>query len=794
MLRNYLTIAWRNIIRTKVYSVINIVGLAIGMAVAMLIGLWIFDEWSYNHSFKNHERLAQLYHHITFGDEVMTINDVPAPIGEALKSNFVEFEDVSVTSWPREHIISYDETKMSQTGMFVEPQFLRMLPVELLHGTNFSDANAHSIIISRTLANVLLGDNPIGKTIKFENRDLLSVVGVFEDFPSNSRFADIKILLPMAYYFSINEATRKSQHNWEDYSFQCFVLLKDKVVSKDVEAKITRVLYEKSSGDGKAINPVGMLFPMDNWHLYADFKDGVNIGGQIRFLWMFGVIGTFVLILACINFMNLSTARSEGRSKEVGVRKVMGSARSQLMFQFLSESLLMVCIGYLFAFVIAFFSLPWFNELAGKKMNFPGTDPYFICLSLAFIIITGLLAGSYPALYLSAFNPVRVLKGTFRASRFSGLPRKGMVVMQFTTSIVLIIGTLVVFLQIQHAKDRPVGFDREGIIQISIRTDDLRKADYNSLRNELLLTGAVENMALSDHTVTGSASADASLTWEGKDPAFRPLIAMNSCTHDFPKTNGFQFVDGRDFSRDFSPDSSAVIIIEMAAKLISAENPIGKKLIFGYGKEREIIGVIKDQVRQAPFANQTPHLYYVNYSGAGYLTIRLSPQVGTHEAINKIESVIRKFDAAAPFDYTFQDEDYARQFRSEERIGRFATVFSFLAIFISCIGIFGLATFTASQRTREIGIRKVLGASVFNMWKMLSNDFIKLVLIAILLGTPLAYYFASQWLQQYDYRVEISWIIFALVDVLAVAITLLTVSFQALKAAHMNPVNSLRSE
>lgn len=794
MLKNYFTIGWRNIVRAKVYSVINIVGLAIGMAVAMLIGLWVFDELSYNHSFRNHNRLAQLYHHVTFGDEIITINDVPAPMGEELKNNFIEFEDVSVTSWPREQVISYGETKMSQTGMFAEPQFVSMLPVELIHGSNFPDADVRSILISKSLARTLLGDNPIGKTIKFDNRDLLSVAGVFEDFPSNSHFAEVKMLLPLAYYFSINESTRKSQHNWEDYSFQCFVLLKDKAASKEVETKIRHVLYEKSSADGKAIKPEGILFPMDKWHLYAEFKDGINKGGQIRFLWMFGVIGIFVLILACINFINLSTARSEGRSKEVGVRKVMGSGRSQLMFQFLSESLLMVCIGYLFALVIVFFSLSWFNELAGKKVAFPWTDSNFIWLSLAFIIITSLLAGSYPAMYLSAFNPVRVLKGTFKASRFEALPRKGMVVMQFTTSIVLIIGTMVAFLQIQHAKDRPVGFDREGIIQMSIRTDDLRKADYNSLRNELLSTGAVENMALSDHPVTGSASADASLTWEGKDPVFRPLIAMNSCSHDFPKTNGFQFIEGRDFSRDFNTDSSAVIINEMAAKLISTENPIGKKLNFGYGKEREIIGVIKDQVRQAPFVNQTPHLYYVNYSGAGYLTIRLNPQVGTHDAINKIELVIRKFDAAAPFDYTFQDDDYARQFSGEERIGKFATVFSILAIFISSIGIFGLAAFTASQRTREIGIRKVLGASVFNVWKMLSNDFIKLVVVAIFLGTPLAYYFAVQWLQQYDYRVELSWTIFALTDLLAVIIMLLTVSYQALKAAHMNPVESLRTE
>jgi putative ABC transport system permease protein len=793
MLKNYFTIGWRNIIRTKGYSVINISGLAIGMAVAILIGLWIMDEMNYNKSFKNHDRLGQLYHHVTFGEDTMTISDVPAPIGEALKNNYAEFEGVAITSWPGEHIITYNETKLSETGLFVEPQFASMFSVQMLQGTN-TLTDVHSILVSKTLAVSLFDNKPIGKMIKLDNRDLLMVTGVFEDFPSNSQFADVKMLLPIAYFFSIDESHRKKIHNWEDYSFQCFVLLKHNILFDQVESKIRNVLYEKASGDGKAIKPQGILFPMAKWHLYAEFKDGINTGGQIRFVWMFGMIGTFVLLLACINFINLSTARSEKRSKEVGVRKVMGSARSQLVFQFLSESLLIVITGFSLALAMAAFSLPWFNELAGKKMIIPWTDSSFVLVSLTFIIITSLLAGSYPALYLSSFSPVKVLKGTFKAGRFAALPRKVMVIFQFTTSIVLIIGTFVVFLQIQYAKDRPVGFDREGIFHIAIRTGDLAKADYNSLRHELLTSGAVENIAISDFPITGSMSADASLTWEGKDPALRPLVAMNSCSHDFPKTCGFQFVQGRDFSREHSTDSSAVIINEMAAKLISEKNVIGKKIMFGYGKEREIIGVIKDQVRWSPFVKQSPHLYYINYSGAGYLTIRLNPQVGIHEALQKIGSVINKFDAGAPFEYKFLDDDYARQFEDAERIGKLATVFSILAIFISCIGIFGLAAFAASQRTKEIGIRKVLGASVFTLWKMLSNDFVRLIIVSILLATPLAYYFASQWLQQYEYRVEISWMIFVVAGILALVITLLTVSYQALKAALVNPVKSLRTE
>jgi len=792
MFRNYFTIAWRNILRTKGYSFINVCGLAIGMTVAILIGLWVFDELNYNKSFKNYDRLGQLYHHLTFGEQIMTINDVPAPIGEALKSNYAEFEEVAITSWPGEHVLTYDETKLSENGLFVEPQFVDMFSVRMVQGTP-ALTDVHSILLSKTLAGALFGNSPVGKMIKFDNRDLLMVTGVFEDFPLNSRFGDIKMLMPMGYYYGASEANRKARNNWESYSFQCFVLLKDEALFSPVEAKIKHVLYDKASGDGKSIKPEGILFPMKKWHLYGVFKDGINTGGQITFVWMFGIIGIFVLLLACINFTNLSTARSEKRSKEVGVRKVMGSARNQLVAQFLSESLLMVTIGFVLALALAALSLPWFNALADKKMNLPWTDLNFILASLVFIMVTGVLAGSYPALYLSSFSPVKVLKGVFKASRFAALPRKVMVVFQFTTSIVLIISTTVVFLQIQHAKDRPVGFDREGILHIAIRSDDLAKANYNSLRHELLSSGVVENMALSDFPVTGAASADASLTWEGKDPASRPLVAMNSCSHDFPKTNGFQFVEGRDFSREFATDSAAVIINELAAKLISEKNVIGKKLTFN-GKEREIIGVIKDQVRWTPFVKQSPHLYFISYSGKGYLTIRLNPKAGTHEALQKIEAVIKRFDSGTPFEYKFQDDDYAQQFNNEERIGKLATIFSVLTIFISCMGIFGLATFAASQRTKEIGIRKVLGASIFNLWKMLSGDFVRLVLVAILLGAPLAYYLATQWLEQYDYRVEISWVIFAVTSILVLIITLFTVSYQTLKAALVNPMNSLRTE
>jgi ABC-type antimicrobial peptide transport system permease subunit len=601
------------------------------------------------------------------------------------------------------------------------------------------------------------------------------------------------MLASMEYYFTTSELARKQMNSWEDIRFQCFVLLNDKASLQQAESKIKNLLFEKGSSDMKSMKPEGILFPMEKWHLYAEFKDGKNVGGKIQFVWMFAMVGAFVLLLACINFMNLSTARSEKRSKEVGIRKVMGSVRNQLVNQFLSESLLVVTISFVMAIAIVFLCLPWFNDLASKKMTIPWNNGYFILATLAFIVVTSMLSGSYPAFYLSSFNPVKVLKGTFKAGRVASLPRQVMVVFQFTISIVLIIVTAVVFQQIQHAKDRPVGFDRDGILHIRVHTDDLSKANYNSLRHDLLSTGVVIDMAKSDNPITGGMWADPSLTWEGKDPSSQPLIAMNNCSHDFPKTNGFQFLAGRDFSRDFSTDSSAVIVNEMAAKLFSNESVIGKKIKIGNG-EKEIIGVIKDQVRWTPYSKQSPHIYFVSYVEMGYLTIRINSEANVRSALDHIEAVIKKYDPGAPFEYQFLDDDYARLFNEEERIGKLAGVFAALTISISCLGIFGLASFTASQRTKEIGIRKVLGATIFSVWKMLSRDFIGLVVLSILLAAPLAFYFANQWLQQYEYRIESAWWVFAVTGIGALAITLITVSYQSFKAALMDPVKSLKAE
>lgn len=790
MIRNFFKVTYRNLLRHKGFSTINITGLAIGMATTILILLWIQDEVGYDRFHKNKDRIYEVWNRVPIDGEISTWNTTPVPLAAAIEKDLPEVERAVRVNSNNKYLLSVGEKKMIKSGAIVDTGFLQMFSFRMLQGDPTSALDdAYSVVLTKKTAKALFGNgDALGKIIKIGDKDHFTVAGILEDPPKNTRF-NFEYLLPWA-YLKYGEG---QDLGWYDNSISTYVMLKPHANYASATAKI-KALKQRYTDEAREMKWELFIYPLDRWRLYSSFTGGVeDTKGRSTFISLFGIIAGFILLIACINFMNLSTARSEKRSKEVGIRKVMGSVRNQLVGQFLSESLMMVSISFLISIAIVVFCLPLFNEIANKKMTIPWSNSYFIVITLTFIIGTSILAGSYPALFLSSFNPVKVLKGTFKAGRLASLPRKVMVVFQFTISIVLIIGTFVVFQQIQHAKDRPVGFDREGILHIRVHTEDLSKANYNSLRHDLLSTGVVEDMAKSDSPITGGMWADASLTWEGKDPSSQPLVAINTCSHDFPRTNGFQFIEGRDFSREFSTDSSAVIVNEMAAKLFSNESVIGKKIKLG-GKEREIVGVIKDQIRWTPFSKQSPHIYFVSYVEIGYLTIRINADAGVRSALDKIEAVIEKYDAAAPFEYKFQDDDYARLFNNEERIGKLASVFATLAIFISCLGIFGLASFTASQRTKEIGIRKVLGATIYSVWKMLSRDFVWLVVLSILIAAPLAYYFSNQWLQQYEYRIEISIWVFLISGAGALVFTLMTVSFQALKAALINPVNSLKSE
>jgi ABC-type lipoprotein release transport system permease subunit len=499
--------------------------------------------------------------------------------------------------------------------------------------------------------------------------------------------------------------------------------------------------------------------------------------------------------------MNLSTARSEKRAKEVGLRKTVGSARSQLISQFFSESFIVVIFAFVVALLMVNLALPWFNDLAGKQISMPYSAPLFWQASFGFIVVTSLLAGSYPALFLSSFQPVKVLKGClYAAGCFSSLPRKVLVVTQFTVSVVLIICTLVVYRQIEFGKDRPTGYTRERLVTLKMKSADFY-GKYDMLREELKKTGAVEEMSQSMGRVTEVASGNGGFEWKGKDPDMEDSFATLAVTHEHGKTIGWQFVQGRDFSRDYASDSSGMVINETAARYMGLEHPVGEPVTWKWWRnekvlEYKIIGVIRDMVMESPYAPIEPSVFYIKgHNGSvNWINIRLSTHVSASEALSRIEPVFRKLIPSAPFDYKFVDEEYARKFAFEERIGKLATVFATLAILISCLGLFGLASFVAERRTKEIGIRKILGASVINIWRMLSRDFVVLVVISCFIAIPLSYFFMNQWLQKYEYRTDVAWYVLASAGFGALFITLITVSFQAVRAAIANPVNSLRSE
>ncbi|MCF0052180.1 ABC transporter permease [Dyadobacter sp. LJ53] len=790
MIQNYFKIALRNLLKNKGYSAINIGGLSVGMAVAMLIGLWVYDELSFDRYHKNHDRVTQLFQFVTFEVEKSIYDVMPIPLAGELRTKYPDFQSVALSK-RQGQVLAAGEKKFAKTGNAVEPAFLEMMSVKMLSGSRNGLDDPNSILLSESLAKAFFGDaNPLNQLIKINNKLNVKVTGVYEDFPNNSTFKEVLYLTPWNLFVNNDPYAKTILTEWDSNNYQIYAQLKKDADANQVSAKIKDIRTKMDDPPG--YKPEFFLHPMDKWHLYADFKNGVNTGGLIQFVWLFGIIGVFVLLLACINFMNLSTARSEKRAKEVGIRKAIGSLRGQLIGQFFSESLLVVFIAFILSVLLAAAALPFFNEVAEKKMSILWFNPYFWLLGLGFSLLTGVIAGSYPAIYLSSFQPLKVLKGTFSVGRFAAIPRKVLVVTQFTVSVTLIIGTIIIFRQIQFAKNRPVGYSKNGLIEIKMNTPELF-GHYQALRLDLLNTGAVTEMSESSGAITVQDGGTTDISWEGKSPETQPLVMSNAVTHEYGKTIGWQLKQGRDFSRSFSTDSSAMILNESAAKLMNLKKPLDS-FVRASGKQYKIIGVVKDMIKENPFSPVSPSFFIINYRNVGFINIRLAPNVSASEALAKVENVFKKYNPGSPFTYNFADEEYTKKFGTEERIGKLASFFAILAIFISCLGLFGLASFVAEQRTKEIGIRKVLGASVSNLWGMLSKDFVLLVIISCLVSIPISWYFMDNWLKNYKYHTEISWWIFALTGLGALGITLLTVSYQAIKAALLDPVKSLRSE
>lgn len=784
MYKSYFKIGWRSLLRNKGYSFINIGGLTAGLTVAILIGLWIFDELSFNTYHTNYSTIAQVYRKETREEKSIASIFQTTGLASLLKSDYGSHFDkvVVMNTRTQEVMISSGADKFTQIGYFMQPEGVDMFSLKMLSGRGSELKNKNSILLSETLAKKIFGDqDPINRLVTMDARVDLRVAGVYEDLPKNSEFQNASFFAPIELYTS-------NLNVWDNYNVRIYVQLKE---GENVESLSSLIQLASKPFIPSDRKQEIFLHPMSRWHLDSEFENGVKVTSKrMMAVWYYGLIGVFVLLLACINFMNLSTARSEHRAKEVGIRKTIGSQRSQLVQQFYSESLLVTSLSFVFALLLVSLSLPWFNSVADKNISIPWLKPFFWSSGIGFIFLTGILAGSYPALYLSSFKPIKALKGRLKATSFALSSRKALVVLQFTISVTLAIGTIVVYQQIQHAKDRPVGYSRENLIGLRAAAPEF-KGKYDVLRNKLKTTGMVEEVAEANYSITETLGSNDGFSWQGKvyDQSFNTIVV----TPEYGKTVGWEFLSGRDFSRDFASDSSGVIINESASKVLEIPNPVGESLQWR-NSSYKILGVVKDMVKGSPYAPTDPSIIFHSRSDLFWLYIRLNTDANPYSALQVIAKVFDEVVPSASFDFRFADDEYDAKFKAEERIEKLAAGFTFFGVLISCLGLIGLAAFSAEARTKEIGIRKVVGASTISLWKLVSTDFLILVAIACVIAIPVAYHFMNNWLQQYNYRINISpWMLFC-TSLGAVTLTLLTVSYHSIQAAMANPVKSLRSE
>jgi len=795
MIKNYFKIAWRSLKNNKGYSSLNILGLATGMGVALLIGLWVYYQFSYDRFLPDYEQVYKARIRYVDNGEIQVGPATPMPLAEALLKDVPGVKYVAQTDWMGEHGLVVGEKKLYLGGAMAGSDFLKMFQYPLLKGNaNNVLSDPYSIVLTESTAKSLFGDDdPISKMVRIDNQHDLKVTGVLKDIPRNSTLY-FTFLVPFSFYKQNNSWVKETESNWGNNSFQTFVVLEKNVAYKQVEAGLKTLIKKYNPIAYKDYKAEIMMQPMKEWHLYTDFKNGIATGGFIEYIKMFSIIGALVLLIACINFMNLSTARSEKRAREVGVRKAVGSQRRDIIFQFLIESLVITFVAALLSVLLVHFALPAFNTLTRTTITIPYTNPIFWMVMMAYVLVTGLLAGSRPAFYLSSFKPVRVLKGTIQTGKAAALPRKILVVLQFSCSIALIISTIIIYQQVQHAKDRPTGYDANRLMMTDASSDLTR--NYTALKNDLLQTGVVTDVTRSSNPITDIWSNSDIADWPGKLPGETlGLATIGVCDASYFKTLGLQIKEGRNFVDDSGTDSLSVILNEAAVKRMRLKEALNQTIVWGGSLIRmRVVGVAKDALMVSPFSPAEPTAFIFAPGWSNTVTYRLSPNVSSKEAIAKISSIFNKYNPSYPFLYRFVDEAYAAKFTLEVLIGKLAGLFAALAIFISCLGLFGLAAYMAEQRNKEIGIRKVLGASVSQVWLLLSKDFILLVSISCVIASPVAFYFLHEWLQKYDYRIGIGPGVFIISAIMAIVITIITISFQAIKAAIANPVKSLRTE
>ncbi len=798
MINHYLKVSYRTLVRNKMNSLINIGGLTLGMTVAIIIGLWIQDELTYNQNHENYSHIARVLRHNDRKEGIITSRTMVPGLGTLLKTEYGNyFESVGmIRQRIEDRVISFEDKIFTQTGYFVQPEIPEMLTLKMIHGSRSGLGEMSNILLSKTVSDKLFGDrDPIGQIVQMDANWNLKVTGVYEDLPVNSELSAATFLATLDRY---NHGW-SSVNVWDNYYVWIFVKVRPGHDPGKISEIIESAMLPHVGEHDVRSNPRLFLHPMSRWHLHNQFEDGEEVMSlQLKYVWFYGIIGIFILILACINFTNLSTARAEKRAKEIGMRKALGSNRVRLIHQFLLESLIIGFLSFVFSVCLAWLFLPEFNNLAIKKLEFPFSQISFWTTCIAFTVFTSLLAGSYPAFYLSSVKTLKVLKGhTLTLGKVSSLPRKILVVFQFTISISMIAGTLIVYKQIELAKKRPIGYQKEHLISFQQRSPEYRKK-YDVLKNELKQTGVVREVGSANYSITSTLGWNNGFSWKNQQAGFDPAFNTIRVSHGYSKAVGMGFIYGRDFSPDLANESASILINESALKVMGLEHPVGKKVSFerewlGH-KQFTIIGVVRDMIKGSPFEPTDPSIIFLDNRALSNFYIRVNPNVNPRLALGKIEGVFKAVIPSAAFNYKFADEEYHRKFLAEERISQLAGYFAILTIFISCLGLLGLSSFITEQRTKEIGIRKVLGATAANLMRLLSFDYVILVVVSSLLAVPISYYFLNGWLSGYSVKTEISWWIFALAGVSALIITLFTVGYQAIKAAFRNPVESLRYE
>lgn len=787
MIQSFFKIAWRNLLRNKGFSFINISGLAIGMAAAVLIMLWINHELSYDQFHEKKDRIYEAWNRAEFSGKLQCWNTTPKILARTLEKDLPEVERSVRVNWPRNFLFSVGEKRLTVSGNIVDTGFLQMFSFPLVKGNaNTALNNKYSILLTETLARKIFGnEDAMGKVIKIDNKDNFTVTGIVKDPPKNTRFK-FEYLTSWDYLVRTGE----DDSTWDNNSTRTYVLLKPNASIASANARIKGIKLKYSKDEDP--NWEMFLYPASRWRLYSNFTNGKEDGGLIDFVKLFGIIALFILLIACINFMNLSTARSEKRAKEVGIRKVVGAQKKSLIGQFIGESVLLTLIAGIFAVIIVQISLPAFGRLTDKELSINFTSLNFWMAGIGFVLFTGIVAGSYPAFFLSSFKPVKVLKGTFKAANALITPRKLLVVLQFTFAIILIICTSIVKQQIDHAQNRETGYDKHNLVYHFL-TGDLEK-NYSLVKNELISSGAAVAVSKTSAPLTQGWSDSWGFEWEGKDPNDKTDFDRYNSDEDLVKTAGFKLIQGRDFNlKEFPTDSLGIILNESALKVMKFKDPIGQ-LIKDNGKTWHVVGVIGDFILQSPYYPTKPMVIEGSQGWFNVIHFKLNPANATAYNLKKAEAIFKKYNPEYPFEYKFIDEEYSEKFKGEERTGTLAALFAGLTIFISCLGLFGLATYMAENRIKEIGVRKVLGASVTGITALLSKDFLKLVMLSFVIACPVAWWMMHKWLQDYPYRVSIQWQVFAIAGVLSFIISVLTVSYQSIKAAVANPVRSLRTE